>query len=167
MDIRAMLAEVPLFGQSLDPEQLDALATRAKAVLFETGTRIIHENDSGTTLYAIVRGTVSVTIEDTAGTRRVATLGPGQIFGEISLLTGLPRLGTVTADGPVEAVEISKEMLRPILEGAPKLYERLGHVLQKRQGDLDQIVDPGFWAQFGRSRDNLAKIMRKNFEAAS
>ncbi|MCB1486676.1 MAG: cyclic nucleotide-binding domain-containing protein [Bauldia sp.] len=166
MDIRAMLADVPLFGQSLDPAQIDALASRARVVLFETGTRIIQENDSGATMYAIVKGSVSVTVEDTAGKRKVATLGPGQIFGEISLLTGLPRLGTVTANEPVEAVEITRDMLRPILEGAPKLYDRLGHVLQKRQGDLDQIVDSDFWAQFGRSRENLAKVMRRNFAEA-
>lgn len=166
MNIRDILGGVPLFAQSLTPEQLDALAAQANTVAFEAGSAIVTERDSGTTMYVIVDGSVAVTIDDGTGKRSVATLTPGKIFGEISLLTGLPRLGMVTAEGRVEAIEITKAMLQPILAGAPKLFDHLATLLQKRQGDLDQIVDPGFWKTFDRTRESLSKVMRRNFGAA-
>lgn len=163
MDVRDALGAVPLLADTLQPPQIDALAAHARAVRYEAGSEIIREHDPGTAMFIIVGGKVAVTIDDGAGQRSVATLGPGQIFGEISLLTGQPRLGTVTAEDDVEAIEITRAMLQPILTATPSLFERFATLLQKRQGDLDQIVDPAFWSRFGRSRESLAKTMRRNF----
>jgi CRP-like cAMP-binding protein len=166
MKIRAILGAVPLFAEALEPEQLDALASGARAIAYGAGATIVRGNDLGSSMYVIASGSVAVSIEDAAGRRPVATLTAGQIFGEISLLTGLPRLGTVSAETEVRVIEVTKAMLRPILADSPKLYDRLATLLQKRQGDLDQIVDPAFWSQSGRSRESLAKAMRRHFEAA-
>ncbi len=163
MDVREILIRTPLFAEALEREQLDALAAEARVVEYEPGSTIIREHESGESMYVVVSGKVMVTIHDGAGDRSVATLTPGTVFGEISVLTGLPRLGTVTAGDRVAAVEITKSMLQPILAAAPRLYDRLAALLQKRQGDLDQIVDPGFWSKFDRSRDNLSKVMRRHF----
>jgi CRP-like cAMP-binding protein len=164
MGIRSSLGAVPLFSDALDAQQLDALASAARMIAFGAGASIIRENDVGRTMYVIASGTVAVSIDDAAGSRPVATLTSGQIFGEISLLTGLPRLGTVVAVTEVKLIEVTKAMLQPILADAPKLYDRMAALLAKRQGDLDQIVDPAFWSQFGRSRESLSKVMRRNFE---
>ena len=166
MDIQKVLQGVPLFSDALTQDQLGDLAARAGTVEFEPGSAIFHEHEPGTTMYVIVDGSVVITIDDGAGKRSVATLTQGSIFGEISWLTGLPRLRTVTADGKVEAIEITKAMLEPILAGAPKLYDRLATLLQKRQSDLDQIVDPGYWNKVERSRENLSKVMRRHFGEA-
>lgn len=164
MDTRAILGDVPLFADALNAQQLDALASGARVIAYGAGATIIRGNDLGSTMYVVASGDVAVSLDDAAGKRPVATLTAGQIFGEVSLLTGLSRLATVTAETDVQVVEVTKAMLRPILAAAPRLYERLATLLQKRQGDLDQIVDPAFWGQFGRSRESLAKVMRRHFE---
>ena len=166
METREFLGSVPFFADALEPAQLDALAAGARTVEFAPGTRIIHEDDPGGSMFVVTSGTLAVTLVDGSHNAPVAELKTGQIFGEISLLTGLPRLGTVTAEDRVEAIEITRKTIQPILAAAPRLYDRFAGLLQKRQGDLDQILDPGFWASHGRSRESLAKVMRRHFGEA-
>lgn len=166
MDIREFLGTIPFFAEALEPDQLDALAARVRPVTFAPGSVAIHDEDAGGAMFVIVDGTMAVSMADGGHERPVATLSRGQIFGEMALLTGLPRLGTVTAEDKVEAIEITRDTMRPILADAPRLYDRFAALLQKRQGDLDQILDPGFWQSHGRSRESLAKVMRRNFGAA-
>jgi CRP-like cAMP-binding protein len=166
MDIRGFLETVPFFAEALDPAQLDALAAGARTVAFAPGTRIIHEDDPGGAMFVVASGALAVTLADGSQDAPVATLTTGQIFGEMALLTGLPRLGTVTAEDRVEAVEITRQTMQPILAAAPRLYDRFAGLLQKRQGDLDQILDPSFWESHGRSRESLAKVMRRHFDKA-
>jgi len=166
MDTREFLGTVPFFAEALEPAQLDALAAGVRTVEFAPGTMVIHEDDPGGSMFVITSGTMAVTMTDAGRERPVAKLTAGQIFGEMSLLTGLPRLGTVTAEDRVEAIEITRQTMQPILAAAPRLYDRFAGLLQKRQGDLDQILDPGFWASHGRSRESLAKVMRRHFGEA-
>jgi CRP-like cAMP-binding protein len=167
MDTGEFLRTVPFFAEVLDPAELDALAAGARQLGFDAGTTVIREHDAGSSMFVVTKGTLAVTIADGDRERSVASLTAGKIFGEISLLTGLPRLGTVTAEDRVEAIEITKAMMQPILAASPRLYDRLAAMLQKRQGDLDQILDPGFWTRYGRSRENLAKVMRRHFGEAA
>jgi CRP-like cAMP-binding protein len=166
MNIDTILEAVPLFGQCMDATQRHMLSQNARAVEFAQGEEILKEGEQGDKLYVIKSGTVSVITKDNNSETKVAKLRSGQIFGEISLLTGLPRLATIIADDTVELIEITKPMMRDLLRASPKLYDRFASLLQKRQGDLDQIVsDPGFWQRFGHSGENLSSTMRRNFEA--
>ena len=166
MDIRQVVGDVPFFAGALDDEHLDALAAGSRLVAFDPGAVVFEEDDNavGTTMYVVVAGAFTVAVHDEGKAQEVATLTKGQIFGEMSLLTGLPRLGTVTAGEGAEAIEIPFVTLKAMLSDSPALFERLAGMLQKRQGDLDQIIDPGFWERHGRSPENLAWVMRRHFE---
>jgi CRP-like cAMP-binding protein len=160
MDIRGFLQTIPFFADTLDPSHLDALAAGARVEDYDAGTTIIREQDGGDSMFVIVSGSLSVAIEHGGGKRQVATLNPGQFFGEMSLLTGIPRLATVTANDRVTLVEITKATMKPILAASPALYDRIATVLQARQSELDQIYDPAFWRRYGGARQNLAAVMR-------
>jgi CRP-like cAMP-binding protein len=63
----------------------------------------------------------------------VAVLEPGSAFGEISLLTGEPRIATVRALTEATLVEIDKATLAPLLEASPSLAEKLETILLERR----------------------------------
>jgi CRP-like cAMP-binding protein len=62
----------------------------------------------------------------------LATLGEGDCFGEMSLLTGAPRSATVVAQGAVEVFVLDRKALAPVLHDDPSLAETLSRVLAGR-----------------------------------
>ncbi len=69
-------------------------------------------------MFVVVSGKMNVTVTDEKAP--VAELGPGDIFGEMSLLTGARRSATVTAAEAVEALEVNKEALAYVLSRSPR-----------------------------------------------
>ncbi len=164
MDTSEILLGIPLFAHVLEPEEITALAAASEVREYPAGTILVRQEDPGSSMFIVVSGTLAVSVKDRADEIPIATLTAGQIVGEMSLLTGLPRLATVTAKDDVRAIEIARDMIRPILTASPKLYDRFAALLQKRQGDLDQILETEFWKEHGRSRENLSKAMRRYFD---
>lgn len=139
--IREVLARVPLFAEVLDEALLHALAAKSRAVTFTPGMTLMAEGDFGSTMFAIAVGDVSVTATGRKGDEReVAGLGPGDIVGEMSLMTGQRRTATVTAETDVQAIEISKVALEDVLMRAPELIDQFGAVLARRQAERDRAV---------------------------
>jgi CRP-like cAMP-binding protein len=93
---QAMLSSVPLFT-ALDNKQIRNLVTSAKERTFRPGDPIVKQGEKGIGFYLILSGQAQV---ERAG-KKVATLGPGQFFGEMALLDEQPRTADVKA---VEAV---------------------------------------------------------------
>ena len=106
-------------------------------------------------------GTVSVTIagED----RPVATLGPGDIFGEMSLLTGARRSATVTALEPIRTVEVNKQALAHVLEHSPTLVGRFVEMLARRQRELDKLAGGNAWGMLRPGKAELAGMIGSFF----
>jgi CRP-like cAMP-binding protein/Fe-S-cluster-containing hydrogenase component 2 len=73
---------------------------------FERGFRIITEGSFGNSFFLLIHGSVGVTLGPEA--RRLATLGPGTFFGEMTLISGLPRNASVTALEPCQAIEVPR-----------------------------------------------------------
>jgi CRP-like cAMP-binding protein len=91
------LATVPLLA-SLTPEQLDAIASLSELRSEQPGTPLVGEGAAGFSLFILLEGNADVTSD--AG--ELATLGPGDFFGEIALLGDEGRhTATVTARSPV------------------------------------------------------------------
>ncbi len=98
------LQRVPLF-QGLTDRALDALAALASETTFGLGQVITAEGDEGVAFYLLLAGRASVARHG----RLIKTLGPGDFFGEISLVDGRPRTATVVAETEVRAIEIRRE----------------------------------------------------------
>ncbi len=115
--------------QSLGEEEIRRLSERVRVRVFATGEVVVRQNDEGESLFIVRRGSLDVHIDDAP----VGTLSEGEIFGEMSLLTGERRKATVTAAGEVRLVEISKEDIEPVIRANPHLLERLSAILARRE----------------------------------
>ena len=74
--------------------------------------------------------------------RPAATLGPREIFGEMSLLTGEPRTATVRAKTSVEVLEIDKGGIQRVMAKRPEISDRLAELVVKRQTALAAVSGP-------------------------
>ena len=118
---------LPLFA-SLSPEERAALLAVARPVQYAAGEAIVRQGQPGRSLFVVVRGEASVTLAGTEG--EVARLRGGDVFGEMSLLTGEARTATVTAATDCDLVEIDAEGFRSVVMANPSVLE---HVDERRR----------------------------------
>lgn len=158
------LRMTPFFAEVLDENELAMLASRAHYVGYAKGATPIEEDGAGHAMFVIVSGEASVTVM--GDDRPIATLAAGDIFGEMSLLTGARRSATVTALTPLETLEISKPALAHVLEHSPSLVDRFVAMLNKRQRELDRAAGGHSWGTLRLGRAELASMIRSFFGAA-
>lgn len=94
-----------------------AIARRAVEVEFPKGRRIARQGEIETGFFLIVSGSVSV-IRDGEG---IARLGPGEFFGELSLLDRRPRIASVVADEPTICLALPSWEFQQLLETEPRI----------------------------------------------
>src|SRR5258705_5230435 len=93
----SVLAGIPLFSK-LTSDELSALGQLLKTRRFGAGQTVVLIGDRGTDFYVVQQGRVHVSAPDESGKEvALADLGPGNFFGEISLLDGGPRTANVRA----------------------------------------------------------------------
>lgn len=125
-----ILKGAPLFSR-VAAEDLAPLARMAEQRTYDPGERIVHEGEDGDQLFLIVRGKVEIT----RGGRQVATMGPGEAFGEISVLDAGPRTATATAIDATEVLAIGSEEFYEILYEQAEIAEGVIRMLVKRLRD--------------------------------
>jgi CRP-like cAMP-binding protein len=129
------LSTVGLFA-NCGRRELRAIAKSAKIVNVHNGTQIITEGEEGNTMYVILDGTARVS---RAG-RRLATIGAGDSFGELALLSKGPRTASVVATSNIEAAIITRRQLNGLLEDAPAFARKLLEALAGMVRELDKKV---------------------------
>ena len=130
----SLLAELPLF-MALEPEELRLIATAGTRLraLPQAGP-LVRQGESGDSMYVILSGEVAIDIAlPEGGTKRVAHLAAGAVFGEMSLLTGEPRSATVTPTMACALFRLDKTALAPLFESHPELPRQLGEIMAQRQ----------------------------------
>jgi len=128
----AALRAHKIFG-FLSSAQTEALVRESTVTLFAAAEPVIEQGAPGASMFLLVRGTVEVRLARDGQSAVVAKLGPGDCFGEMSLLTGEPRTATVVATEAVEAVEIAKPAVAALLSANPEVIGRLSELLAQRQ----------------------------------
>ena len=109
------LTSIAFFG-GLDAEALEGLAASMRARRFKRGEVIFHIGDPGDALFVIVSGQVKISLPSDTGEEAIlATLGPGDVFGELALLDGAPRSASATAMGPTETVVLPRDRFRELI----------------------------------------------------
>lgn len=111
-----LLAGVGLFSAT-GARGRDAIARRAVEVEFPKGRRIVRQGEIETGFFLIAAGSVSV-VRDGAV---LARLGPGQFFGELSLLDREPRVASVVADEPTTCLAVPSWEFQQLLETEPRI----------------------------------------------
>ncbi len=97
----ALIADVGLF-RDLPKAQLKRLALASREVSHPAGQEVAAEGHGGVAFHLILEGSATAS----KGGRELRTLGPGDSFGEISMIDGKPRSATVTAVEPLKALAI-------------------------------------------------------------
>jgi CRP/FNR family transcriptional regulator, cyclic AMP receptor protein len=124
------LAQVRLFS-TLNKKQLSLVGKASDEVRVPAGKALVSEGTAGHEFYLILEGQAIVR----RGGRRVAMLGPGQYFGELSLLDRGPRTATVVADTDMALLVLGQREFAAILESVPivahKLLEAMAHRLRE------------------------------------
>lgn len=139
------LQAVPML-MPLSGPVLERLAASAATLRVEAGDAIITAGEAGDTFYAIVSGSVDVTVagaaaeDERAGRRR--RLGPGDSFGEIALLRDVPRTATVRAVEPTELVVLQRRPFLEALTGQPRSRSLAVRTVQERLGSMPEATDP-------------------------
>ena len=129
-----LLARVSLF-RVLTQAERDGLASTMTLRHFSAGDLIIRHGDAGRSMFILVEGVLEVMVpaKDSDSTVKVGRVRPGEFFGEMSLLTGLPRSATVIAAASAVVFEISKDNIKPLLDSRPEIAETISTVAAERQ----------------------------------
>jgi putative peptide zinc metalloprotease protein len=127
-----LLAGIPAFSHLPDPV-LEDLASRLTEERFRYADRVVVEGDTDDRLYLIVEGRAEASTIGSSGIVPLATLGPGELFGELSLLeAGSSRQVTVTAVEPLLLLSLRATYFRLALDAHPEgrsAFEKLANDL--------------------------------------
>jgi CRP-like cAMP-binding protein len=112
-----LIRGVPLFA-NLSKRELEEVASIADEIDFKEGKQLIREGARGREFFVLLDGAVEVTQDG----HRINQLGAGDFFGEIALvLPSSVRTATVTASTPVDALVVTGQNFRSLLQRSPKI----------------------------------------------
>jgi CRP/FNR family transcriptional regulator, cyclic AMP receptor protein len=126
------LGSVPLFA-ACSRKELQKIARASDEIHVPSGKVLVEQGDVGRECFVIVDGTVTVKRNG----RKVATLGPGAYFGELSLLDKGPRTATVEAESPLTVLVLGPREFSGVLDDVPGLAHKLMASLASRVRELD------------------------------
>jgi CRP-like cAMP-binding protein len=119
-DIDQTLSRIPIFSECSNRE-LKAISKLVTPVEVKAGKVLTKEGDQGREFMIIASGTASVRRNG----RKVATLGPGDFFGELAVLAGVPRTATVTADTDMVVEALNRQEFSSLLDESPTLAKKI------------------------------------------
>ena len=139
-----VISKIPFFVPLQETER-EELAADATMHVFNAGEMIIGEGDLGRSVYIILDGRVKVFTSDDGGSELpLATLGVGQFFGEMSLVSGKPRSSSVTALELSVLVELSYASMAKVIDQNLAVKEVLEEYHKVRKQDtLDKLAKLG------------------------
>jgi CRP-like cAMP-binding protein len=140
VDKRAILSAHPFF-KGLESELIDQVGSHAITRVVKAGSVIYAKGDPGDSLFAVITGTVQISVPSVEGKDTVfAQLAAGEIVGEIALLDGRPRSADVAAVTDCEIMVINRRDFVPLMHDHPELAFRFIDILcEKLRRTNDQV----------------------------
>src|ERR1700709_573658 len=140
----SVLRKHPYFAD-LEPEAFDQLCRYAKHSTLKRGATICSKGDPGTSLVAVISGTVKISVSSPDGRNAILNLiGAGEIFGEMSVLDGLARTADATANTNCEIFVIDRRDFLPFVKSQPtlamKFIELLCERLRWTSDQVEQVI---------------------------
>ena len=122
-----LIRKVPLFAHCSRGE-IAEVAKIADEIDVKAGKVLTREGDRGQEFFVLLEGAADVV----QGNRKVNTLGPGDFFGEIALVSRCPRTATVTTTAPCNLLVITAASFRALLDHSPRIQLRVLEALADR-----------------------------------
>jgi CRP/FNR family transcriptional regulator len=135
-----LLQRVPLFS-GLSREDLEEISRVAVPRSYPKGVRVFHEGDRSDACYIVRSGDLRVTREHPDGRAiALATLGPGDIFGELAMLDGEARSASVEALSESELLALPAADVRRLLRGSSEITVKLVVALTRRLREANERI---------------------------
>lgn len=131
MDPLPVLQRSPLFS-GLSPEALRDVATRLRPRNVRAGEVLFRAGEKGDSFFLVAAGRVRISVPAPRGEQVINQFGPGEWFGEMSLITGEPRSATAVAATDSTLATLSREDFQAILARNPSLAVPISHSLSHR-----------------------------------
>jgi CRP-like cAMP-binding protein len=122
-----LLKKVPLFSK-LNKQGLQQVAQIADELDLPAGKEMATEGDRGREFFVLLNGEAEVTKQGS----RINTMKKGDFFGEIALVTKMPRTATVTATSDVDVLVISERDFDSLLKKTPEIGRSIAEALAER-----------------------------------
>ena len=122
-----LMRRVPLFAK-LRGKALQEVASIADEIDLPKGKELARQGDRGREFFVVLDGEAEVRKDG----RRVNTLGKGDFFGEIALVTKMPRTATVTATSDVDVLVITERAFDTLLKKQPEISRAIAEALAER-----------------------------------
>jgi CRP-like cAMP-binding protein len=122
-----LLKGVPLFSK-LDKKALEDVAHIADEIDLPAGKEMATEGDRGREFFVLLKGEAEVT----RGGEKINTMKQGDFFGEIALVTKMPRTATVTATSEVDVLVITERAFDSLLKNSPTIGRGVAEALAER-----------------------------------
>lgn len=129
------LARVPIFA-NCTAEEISAIAGVAQEGFFQPGQIIVTQGTPGQAFYMITAGRVEILRDG----HSLGAFGPGDFFGEMSLLDSAPRSATIRALDEVACLMLSSWDFKALLERHPSIAIKLLEVLSRRLRVTDERI---------------------------
>ncbi len=137
---QTVLSRAPLF-EALDEEGARALRQKVAEVRLARGDRLFGEGDDGECLYVVLDGKIKLTRAAPDGRENLlSVLGPGEMFGELSLFDPRPRTSSASAVTDARLAALAHDALRPWLTGRPGVAMHLLRALAQRLRRTNDVM---------------------------
>lgn len=155
----AVLRRAPLFD-ALDEEEARALRRQMTEVKLSRSEHLFVEGDDGDSLYVVLDGKMKLTRAAVDGRENLlSVLGPGEMFGELSLFDPRPRTATASAVTDATLASLKHEALRPWLKERPEVSLHMLRALARRLRRANDVTaDLVFTDVPGRVAKNLLDL---------
>ena len=110
------------------PDELERVARHSDDVDLREGQILMREGTSGRECFFIAEGEAVVRIDDEV----IATVGPGEVVGEMAVLDHEPRSATVVAATPIRAIVMTAQQFSAVADSCPSVAKRLMGTLAQR-----------------------------------
>ncbi|MEM1282487.1 MAG: cation:proton antiporter [Chlamydiota bacterium] len=131
---KELLSKVPFF-KDIPEKELGSFLNILKSRVYDQGDAVIHQGDTGDSLFMIMSGVVRVIHHE----KEVATLLAGDFFGEMALLHHEPRTATIICKTPCVIYELKSKTFREAIKDHPSIQNAVEKVDKERRAKLENL----------------------------